>query len=114
MSSIASLVEYYPEFLSKLFIFDVNPSGMYVVKLFNDGEWTNIVLDDRFPCEGGKPIFSKPHDNEIWVLLLEKAWAKLHGSYQSIESGNALEALVALTGAPCSKFYEKEGLFRFV
>jgi calpain-15 len=107
LSSISSLVEYYPELLSELFLFDINPSGMYVVRLFNDGEWSSIVLDDRFPCVYGRPIFAKPHGNEIWVLLLEKAWAKLHGSYQSIDLGSSMEALIALTGAPC-KFYRKE------
>jgi hypothetical protein len=34
------------------------------------------------------------------VLLLEKVWAKINGSYHSIISGNAKEALHYLTGAP--------------
>ena len=34
------------------------------------------------------------------VLILEKAWAKLFGSYERIESGLAREALNCLTGAP--------------
>ena len=32
-------------------------------------------------------------------MILEKAWAKVHGSYQRIEGGNTAEALFALTGA---------------
>lgn len=37
---------------------------------------------------------------EIWVLLLEKAWAKLNGNYENIERGYNSEALRDLTGAP--------------
>lgn len=81
LSSLSCVVDKYPEFVSNYFLFNVNPSGMYVVRLFNDGEWSNIVLDDKFPCNGIRPLYAKPHGNEIWVMLLEKAWAKLHGSY---------------------------------
>ena len=34
------------------------------------------------------------------MLILEKAWAKVYGSYQRIEGGTIGEALPALTGAP--------------
>jgi hypothetical protein len=38
-----------------------------------------VVLDYYFPCLDGRIIFSHVHDNELWVMLLEKDFAKLHG-----------------------------------
>lgn len=42
------------------------------------------MVDDRFPYHTQKKRwgFSRTSQgNEIWVLLLEKAWAKVFGSY---------------------------------
>lgn len=36
---------------------------------------------------------------------MEKAWAKIYGSYENIEAGYTREALYALTGAPTKVFY---------
>ena len=41
------------------------------------------------------------------MQLLEKAWAKIYGSYQRIEAGSIGEALPALTGAPTVTFNHK-------
>ena len=60
----------------------------------------NLILDDYFPCKNKSPCFSNAHGNELWVLLVEKAWAKLHGSYDRIESGISCLALRDLSGAP--------------
>jgi len=61
------------------------------------------VIDDRFPFSERKNnwAFSRTgKSDEIWVLILEKVWAKLFGSYQRIEGGTAGEALYPLTGCP--------------
>lgn len=36
--------------------------------------------------------------NEFWLPIMEKAYAKLHGSYEAIESGSISDAMVDLTG----------------
>ena len=64
------------------------------------GEWTNIVVDDYFPCFNNTTAFSRANGDELWVLLLEKAYAKAYGSYEIIEGGNPAFALRDLTGAP--------------
>ena len=35
---------------------------------------------------------------EIWPMLFEKGWAKLHGSYEATASGDTGDALNYLTG----------------
>jgi calpain-15 len=62
--------------------------------------WADVVVDDFFPSYNGKPAFSRANGFELWVLILEKAYAKVFGSYERIEGGFAEESLRDLTGAP--------------
>ncbi len=39
------------------------------------------------------------------MLILEKAWAKIHGSYAQIDGQLTREALHDLTGAPTRTFF---------
>lgn len=61
-----------------------------------------MVVDDYVPVnEEGEPLFAKPAGGrEIWVMLLEKCWAKLNGTYGDIVGGLPNEVLHAFTGAP--------------
>jgi calpain-15 len=49
-------------------------------------------------------VFNTTTTNELWVMLLEKAWAKVHGGYMNISAGMSREALRDLTGAPTMLF----------
>jgi len=74
---------------------------MYNVKFCKMGKWQVVTVDDYFPCFfEGQPMFSRSHDNELWALLLQKAYAKYHGSYLSIRAGYCFEAMMDLTGCP--------------
>ncbi|KAL2239163.1 UNVERIFIED_CONTAM: Calpain-type cysteine protease DEK1, partial [Sesamum indicum] len=79
---------------------DYNEEGIYTVRFCIQGEWVPVVVDDWIPCESpGKPAFATSRKgNELWVSILEKAYAKLHGSYEALEGGLVQDALVDLTG----------------
>lgn len=62
--------------------------------------WKAIIIDDFVPVVGGHPAFSQSKAKDIWVLLLEKAWAKAFGSFSSIESGESREVMKSLTSGP--------------
>jgi hypothetical protein len=84
-----------------LFVSDaVTPEGVYGIKMHMNGGQQTIFVDDFVPCKRNEPFFSHAHGEEIWVILLEKAWAKSHGNYDRIIGGTSSNTMRDLTGAP--------------
>jgi calpain-15 len=48
------------------------------------GKWMTIDMDEYVPWLYGQPAFTRAKQSELWVVLLEKAWAKLYTSYKRI------------------------------
>ena len=65
-----------------------------------------MTVDDRVPCSKcGKPLYARSLDpNETWVMILEKAYAKLHGCYEALTAGFIDYGLRDLTGAATMKW----------
>ena len=60
-----------------------------------------VLLDSYFPVnKNNELIFSKSNGPELWVILLEKAYAKLLGEYAKLQDISTEDAMFALTGAP--------------
>ena len=96
-----------PERIGRRFLTQqINECGIYAVTFFINGFETPVIFDDYLPCnEAGESICAKSKDEgELWVPLLEKAWAKLHGSYIRSESGWSSHVSMHLTGLPSQNF----------
>ncbi|KAJ6232421.1 calpain [Anaeramoeba flamelloides] len=74
--------------------------GFYVIQFYVSGKWIPIVIDDYLPYnEDDQLVFAKSKDaKEIWPQLIEKAYAKLFGSYEAIVGGFVHSTLANLTG----------------
>jgi calpain-15 len=80
----------------------VNKEGVYVVRVCHNGLWKAVVVDDYFPCtKHDRFAYSQASRRQLYVPLIEKACAKLFGSYATLDGGSTAEGLQMLTGAAC-------------
>ena len=84
-----------------------SPEGIYAVKMTKNGNPVCVVVDDHFPTRNKRFVFSSTNGNELWVLILEKAWAKLHHCYHRIIGGQCHETFRDVTGAPAWEIMSK-------
>ncbi|KAL0581784.1 hypothetical protein V5O48_000261 [Marasmius crinis-equi] len=114
--------------------------GIYGFVFFRDASWVNVIIDDFLYTsipkfeelswtekqlyhhnkekynsdarKSGKGLYfgKSGTDGETWVPLIEKAYAKLHGSYGALVGGEECEAIEDLTGG-VSTFIPSNDIF---
>ena len=90
----------------------MNPDGYYELILIIGGIPQIVIVDDYIPVEKSskKMIFAHSKKREIWICLLEKAWAKVKGSYSNIIGSYSIEIVkqFQLTDEAKIKLIEKQ------
>ncbi|KAJ6219166.1 hypothetical protein RDWZM_004978 [Blomia tropicalis] len=79
--------------------------GIFRFRLWYGGKWREIVIDDRLPTVDGQLVMAYEKQlNHFWCSLLEKAYAKLVGCYESLVGSYTSEALEDFTGGLCENY----------
>ncbi|KAK3288129.1 Calpain-type cysteine protease dek1 [Cymbomonas tetramitiformis] len=100
-----------PDAIEQLFVCgsDTSSFGAYGVRFFVNARWQTVIVDDRIPCDDKGPVFGCSTDtDELWVSIIEKAYAKMHGSYAKISGGSVESIWPELTGGLAEIFDLKE------
>ncbi len=107
LGAVSALAEF-PGRVERLFLTkEFSPVGKYRIALCFSGVWLRITVDDHLPVTPQKKLaFARSLNFELWVSLLEKAYAKCFGAYAHIGSCGAsvFKALQDITGAPTFNF----------
>ena len=106
-----STISNYGQLLYQLFPKEkINPEGFYEICLYHKGRWVKVLVDDYFPFikNTNKFLWAHPINNCLYSCFLEKAYAKINGSYNDINGGYLSPAFEALTGFECFELKKRE------
>lgn len=111
MSSLATIAQQKPDLIQNMI--KKNDDGTYTVTLYEKRPWykpfgpeftkKEITVTADLPVRNGNPVFAQTGDangdqRELWVGLIEKAYAQEHGSYKSIVGGYGSDAMEEIAG----------------
>ncbi|XP_063688738.1 calpain-5-like isoform X2 [Bolinopsis microptera] len=73
--------------------------GIYKFRFWRYGNWTEVTIDDKLPSVAGELLYSHTLENdEHWMCVMEKAYAKFNGCYDIINKIPLSDMLQHMTG----------------
>ncbi|KAH9900537.1 PALB protein [Xylariomycetidae sp. FL2044] len=91
----------------------ISPNGKYIFRMFFNGCFRKVVIDDRLPSSSTDRtlyVVDRQNPGLIWPALMEKAYLKVRGGYDFPGSNSATD-LHALTGwIPQQLFLQSDDL----
>ncbi|KAG0313113.1 hypothetical protein BGZ99_009077 [Dissophora globulifera] len=101
-----------PGLLEQLCVKKNEEIGVYGFIFFKDGDWVSTVVDDQLfykvdPLSFRRTLYfsSCNEERESWLPLMEKAYAKIHGDYETLTGGFTSEGIEDLTGGIASMIF---------
>jgi hypothetical protein len=100
---------------------DFKEYGVFTCRFYVEGAWVEVITDTRVPClhhessDKCLPVYSRSSQKkELWVTLIEKAYAKALGSYEAVSKVRVSDLLMHLTGGSVQeiRFHEDGGFNR--
>ncbi|KAK1751923.1 hypothetical protein QBC47DRAFT_405929 [Echria macrotheca] len=78
---------------------ETSKNGKYVFRMYFNGSWRQVVIDDRLPASSNNRtlyVVDRRNPQLIWPALIEKAYLKIRGGYDfpGSNSGTDLHALL--------------------
>ena len=108
LSAIGSLCKF-PKLINRLFYSkEKTKEHEYGIYIFINGLWELVLVDDYFPYSGSyfkQFAFGSSRGNELWLSLLEKAWAKINGCYAKIGCGGTPNEVFDVLTEAYSEYY---------
>ena len=106
-ASLASLAEF-PDLVKSVFLTqEKNDAGVYAFRFYIRGKPWVVTVDDNFLFTNDmttgerQPYFARIDKNQqFWAMMLEKAWAKVKGTYTMADGGFVQNGLRSLVGCP--------------
>eukprot|EP00940_MAST-03C_sp_MAST-3C-sp2_P003335 g3335.t1 len=99
IAALAILFSHDVSLIRKMIVLERPDIGLYCVRFIKNARPICVLVDDRIPFRGSKPLFCSHSGDSIWGALVEKAYAKLHGgSYAKIIGGKIAYAMTDFTG----------------
>jgi hypothetical protein len=111
LSAIASIAYRAPKVIADMFVRREHwRNGVLSTQWLINGLVSVIEVDKTVPSKRGRPFFTTlcKKTGTWWPAVLEKAWAKIYGSYKAAEAGFWAIAASAITRAPTVTYYHSE------